>query len=73
MAKAYKCDRCEDLFEAYDKNLNPTKDHRDDYIIEIKKRGIISNAHDRIFDLCPKCYKEITNFIFNSKGEKGTE
>ena len=63
MARAYKCDRCGILFESYDHNLNPTKDHREDYILEIKRKGRYSNAHDKSFDLCPECYEKFANFI----------
>ena len=61
--KAYKCDRCGKLFEGYDQNLNPTKDHSEDYVLKISKKGRYSNAHDKCFDLCPKCYKEFADFL----------
>lgn len=63
MSKAYKCDRCGTLYESYDRNLNPIKDHSEDYVLEIKKKGQYSNAHDKCFDLCPKCYKEFADFV----------
>lgn len=74
MAKAYKCDRCGKLFESYDRNLNPIKDHREDYILDVKRRGLYSNAHDKYFDLCPKCYEKLANLIQGYVAEsEGTE
>jgi len=63
MASAYKCDRCGKLYESYDKNLNPIKDHTYDYILEIRKKWQYSCKRDECFDLCPNCYKKLANFI----------
>ena len=63
MARAYKCDRCGKLFESYDHNLNPTKDHSEDYILEIKRKGRYSFDRDRCYDLCPNCYKKFADFV----------
>lgn len=70
MSSAYKCDRCMEYFEAYDGNLNPMKDHTYDYIVEIRCKGRYSRERDKCLDLCPKCYKEITDVIFNPRERK---
>ncbi len=67
MSSAYKCDRCKCLFEPFDKNLNPTNDHIEDYELEIEKRGTYSDRKTKIYDLCPKCYEELVKFLYEYK------
>lgn len=69
MANAYKCDRCGCLFESFDKNLNPIKDHTEDYTLEIKKIGRYVHTHDTRFDLCPNCYEKLAKFMDMCKVE----
>lgn len=64
MAKVYRCDRCKQLYEAFDTNLNPTDDSIYGYSIRIVKRHRYRN-NDRVYNLCPKCYKALSNFLFN--------
>ena len=72
MSRAYKCDRCRKLYEGYDQNLNPIKDHTEDYILEVMKIRPYSNAHNMKYDLCPKCYEELAKFMDGYK-EKSEE
>lgn len=63
MSSAYKCDRCKCLYEPFDKNLNPTNDHTEDYTFEIRKIGRYAHFADKQFDLCPNCYEELAKFM----------
>lgn len=64
MAEAYRCDRCKQFYEAFDTNLNPTDDRTYDYYIRIIKRNRYRND-DKAYDLCPTCYKALSNFLFS--------
>lgn len=62
MTETYRCDRCKQFYEAFDTNL--TDDQIHGYSIRIVKRYRYHND-DRVYNLCPKCYKALSNFLFN--------
>lgn len=52
MAKAFKCDRCNLLFE---------KEDDPDYVIRKTKRDVCTEYY--ILDLCPICQEEFENWL----------
>ena len=58
MSRAYKCDRCGELYERYDLGI-------EDLVITPLK-----NTHNSVYyDLCKSCRKELTDWFNENKKE----
>ena len=48
MSRAYKCDRCGELYESY--SIEP-------------RRSVIVHIDCELVDLCPECYKQLRGWL----------